>query len=213
MLLSKERHFAKLGDEMDKKVYSNNCEGCANAHLQIEILRLKRRIEELEANLSMSRETDMMTGLANKKRLIREIEYHIALSKRIDNMNFSIAFIDIDGFKKWNDTNHLLGDKLIIEFADFLSISVRACDIVARFGGDEFCIIIPNSTKDEAEIVCKKLEKSLARYDFNREVSPIRLDASWGVSSTSELIDTSEKLLEIADSRQIAQKKAKTKKV
>lgn len=141
---------------------------------------------------------------------MREIEHHLALYKRA-GMHFSIVFIDIDNFKKENDKDHTRGDRLIIEFADVLSICVRSSDIVARFGGDEFCILIPSTHHSEAESVCKKIEHQLSEFEFDKKGSPTHLCASWGVASTSEGIEDLGELLEVADRRQIEQKRNKKK--
>ena len=178
--------------------------------LQVENLHLRRKLTELAEELQQARETDLMTGLANKKRLMREIEHHLALYKRAE-MHFSIVFIDIDNFKKENDNDHTRGDRLIIEFADVLSVCVRSSDIVARFGGDEFCILIPSTHLDEAESVCKKIEHRLCEFEFDKQGSPTHLCASWGVASTSEGIEEVGELLEVADRRQIEQKRNKKK--
>ncbi|OIO30636.1 hypothetical protein AUJ77_02395 [Candidatus Nomurabacteria bacterium CG1_02_43_90] len=178
--------------------------------LQVENLRLYRKLTELTEELQKARETDIMTGLANKKRLMREIEHHLGLYKR-SGMHFSIVFIDIDNFKKENDKDHTRGDRLIIEFADFLSVCVRSSDIIARFGGDEFCILIPG-THHEAVSVCKKIEHQLSKFWFDKQGTLTYLCASWGVASTSEGIQGGvEELLQVADRRQIEQKRNKKK--
>lgn len=142
-----------------------------------------------------------MTGLANKQRLYHEIGHHLALFQRDNKANFSVVFIDVDNFKQINDRDHLFGDRLIIEFADFLRVGVRSCDIVARFGGDEFCVLVPNSTKEQADKLVEKIQESLGVYVFNEAVIPISLSATFGVASTSEGFTEQAELIGTADRR------------
>jgi diguanylate cyclase (GGDEF)-like protein len=116
-----------------------------------EIGSLARSLETMQTRLL----TDRLTGIANREKLIRAIARKIrALSMRgIDNVSgsFGILFIDLDGFKLVNDRlGHDMGDRVLVEIAERLTASVRENDLVARYAGDEFVILLDSIATPEA---------------------------------------------------------------
>lgn len=180
------------------------------------MIALERELQETKNKLREALGTDPMTGLASKKRMYKEVEHHLAgLHREIAGgakevrSHFSVIFIDIDKFKAINDTDHLLGDRLIIEFADYLRATTRAVDIIGRFGGDEFFILAPQTIREQAEKLCEKIQKGLVSYRFGPHHDSITLQASVGVASTSENLDEPSMLIGTADKRMAAEKAAK----
>ena len=93
---------------------------------------------------------DVLTGLANRRRLELELERHISLSKRT-GVPLAVVMVDLDKFKQYNDTaGHLAGDTLLQSVASTLRSRARATDLVVRWGGDEFCILVPGAGADGA---------------------------------------------------------------
>lgn len=185
-------------------------------HCRVQLINLRRELEETKNALREALGTDPMTGLASKKRMYKEIEHHLAiLSREIasgakeNRAHFSVIFIDIDKFKELNDKDHLLGDRLIIEFADYLRAATRAVDIIGRFGGDEFFILTPQTTREQSEKFCEKIKKGLLSYRFGSSLNSISLSASMGVASTSEGLDEPTLLVGTADRRMAAEKAGK----
>jgi diguanylate cyclase (GGDEF)-like protein len=180
------------------------CKDCpTRIHQRVENIALERKYKEALKAISRLSRTDTMTGLANKDRMYREIENHLEIYLRDKSIHCAVIFVDIDNFKEPNDRSHQLGDQLLVEFANFLQAEVRPGDIVARFGGDEFFILAPCTTKDEAERLCGDMQAGLLRYRFAEpREEPIYLTASMGVASTSEGLATDVRtLVETADSR------------
>jgi diguanylate cyclase (GGDEF)-like protein len=130
--------------------------------------------------------TDELTGLYNFRYLIERLEEEI---KRTQRYKRSLALImaDIDYFKKYNDSfGHLEGNKVLKVLADILKVSVREVDIVGRYGGEEFIIILPEAGKEEAREIAERMRFKVERYKFiNNKNHPNenKLTLSLGVTS------------------------------
>lgn len=110
--------------------------------------------------------TDTLTGLYNRHFFNETLEREIERSKRY-NSPLSILLMDVDNFKMFNDTyGHLQGDKVLKITARHLARDLRKADILARFGGDEFAIILPETNREGAISVGKKMEHSVAQQKY-----------------------------------------------
>jgi diguanylate cyclase (GGDEF)-like protein len=144
--------------------------------------------------------TDDLTQLYNSRYLsqvLRRETKRAARSKR----PLSLLFIDLDGFKAINDTHgHLFGSRALVEAASVIRASARETDVVARFGGDEFALVLPDTGSDGALYVGERIRERLASHRFlEREGLVISLTASVGVASLPDLATTAEGLLHAAD--------------
>ncbi len=141
---------------MDTKI--NFKKSLREQYLEIENATLLRRISSLEQQLKSSQEElyiDSLTKVGNRKKFDEYLNNEVMHLSRSRNKEYlSIVLIDLDGFKQINDTNgHSAGDKILFSTGAVLkSAFSRNIDIVCRYGGDEFAIILPNTTKDGAEI-------------------------------------------------------------
>lgn len=144
--------------------------------------------------------TDDLTKLFNTRYLNRTIEVEIHRASRY-NTSVSLIFMDIDHFKNINDRyGHLIGSKVLVEIAQLLLKSLRSVDIVARYGGDEFVIVLPQTTPDYAIQIAERMRKSVEQYTFlKKEGYSLRLTASFGVASYPESAKTKEELIRLAD--------------
>ncbi len=125
--------------------------------------------------------TDDVTGLYNHRHLYEEIEKEIERSKRRGRSICGIM-VDIDDFKHVNDTSgHLVGDRVLREAAFVLNQSIRKIDILGRYGGDEFLIILPETPYESAKIVADRIRENLRRHPFNASHDQVSLTASVGL--------------------------------
>jgi diguanylate cyclase (GGDEF)-like protein len=115
-----------------------------------------------EAQLRELVVTDPLTGLPNYRRLVEVLGNEIARSNRNDEP-FAVAFFDMDGLKRINDElGHLIGSRAVCRFAETLRASCRATDTAARYGGDEFVVILPDTDDEGARVVIQRVEERLA---------------------------------------------------
>lgn len=141
---------------------------------------------------------DDLTDLPNRKALDRHIEKTFARSKRHGHC-FGIMFIDLDGFKNVNDTlGHDAGDQLLIEVASRLQDNLREEDVISRIDGDEFIVIVEESSKNELENIADRIIQSSSQpYSINK--AEAKVSVSVGISLYPNDGETKEILLENAD--------------
>ena len=144
--------------------------------------------------------TDDLTQLYNSRYLHEVLRKETKRSVR-SRRPLSLLFVDLDGFKRINDAHgHLLGSRALVEAAALIRGSARETDIVARYGGDEFSLVLPETGAEGALAVANRLRDRIARHIFLSDRGPgSRLTASIGVATMPEAADTADGLLEAAD--------------
>ena len=167
-------------------------------------IRRKRFQERLRASYDISLSmalTDTLTGLYNRRYL--EVHLEKLLQKNQQERKFlAVLMIDIDHFKSVNDTwGHNVGDEVLKTFAKRLQSGLRTEDLVARLGGEEFTVILPDVTKDRAYMVAERLRRAMAKDQFACSTESGCLDITTSIGGA--LIDfqphTVEEALERAD--------------
>jgi diguanylate cyclase (GGDEF)-like protein len=161
------------------------------------------RLFEQVQHLAVS---DPLTGLANYRRLLDVLESETERTNR-NGRSFAVLLLDLDGLKKINETyGHLVGSRALCRLADTLRIHCRAIDTAARYGGDEFALVLPESQESEAQLVAGRIRAVLAA---DTETPP--LSASIGISIYNGDGERIEKLLSEADQHLYAEKARRAK--
>jgi diguanylate cyclase (GGDEF)-like protein len=154
------------------------------------------RVQRAEA-LSV---TDDLTSLYNSRYLSLVLRREAKRASR-SGRPLSLLFLDLDGFKSINDTHgHLFGSRALIEAAAVIRSSARETDVVARFGGDEFALVLPDTGSDGATAVGERVRERIAGHGFlQADGLHIRLTASVGIATLPDAADTVEALIQAAD--------------
>lgn len=160
-----------------------------------------RELNELNKKLIELSITDGLTGLHNHKHFYERLVEEMERARRYNNP-LSLIMADIDHFKNYNDTHgHLEGDFLLKELASHMKKSVRFQDIVSRYGGEEFSIILPETGKEGAITLAERIRCSVAEQQFpHKETQPGgNLTISFGVATFPDDARDPETLVERAD--------------
>jgi len=156
---------------------------------------------ELEDHLRRQAASDSLTGLANYRHLVDVLDSEIRRGRRT-NRKFAMLFFDLDGLKEINDRHgHTTGSRALCRFADILCSCCRDIDTPARFGGDEFALVLPETDAEAANLVARRICESLAHDDKGPKLS-----VSFGVAIYPTHGDSIERLLGRADSALYAMK-------
>lgn len=139
------------------------------------VLRAERRLEDQAA-------TDPLTGLSNRRRLASLAAERIAQARQAGGPT-AVVIADIDHFKRINDTHgHDAGDRVLVHVADLLARNSRAQDLLARWGGEEFLLVMPTSGLDDALAVAERMRHAVARQPAGHGADAIAASVSLGVA-------------------------------
>jgi diguanylate cyclase (GGDEF)-like protein len=151
--------------------------------------------------------TDLLTGIYNRRGLFQIGEFEFARARRI-NRPFSAMILDIDHFKRVNDHyGHATGDQALRQLADRCRKGSRAIDLVGRYGGEEFVLLLTETHIGTARVVAERLRQSIMDEPIETEAGPLRLTVSIGVAEANDS-DTLKELIERADASLYEAKRA-----
>jgi len=160
--------------------------------LQIERISLFDEVERLSI-------TDGLTETFLRRYFLLRFKEELQRAKECST-NISLISVDLDNFKKCNDQfGHLVGDIVLREIAGILKENVREIDLVARFGGEEFCILLPETDRTGAYAVAERIRKKSAGHTIRAYDESVRITVSMGISSFPELASDIDGLVENAD--------------
>lgn len=156
--------------------------------LELKVAERTRELQELSQH-------DSLTGLFNQRAMNQLLRRQVAVAKR-QNAAFCLVYFDVDSFKHVNDTKgHFAGDEVLRHVADAMKVVCREVDVPCRYGGDEFCLILPGSQLDAAHIVCQRLIE-----EFSARVPDVTLSIGIAQAGPDHFIEV-DKLLRMADQK------------
>lgn len=124
---------------------------------------------------------DPLTNIMNR----RSINLYLDQLHFKNNRIYSVVLLDLDHFKQINDCyGHSVGDNVLVDVAKSLSANVRDTDIIGRFGGEEFILLLPNTAAYEAQEIAERCRQAIMQLSFNTEYGPFSISASFGISSS-----------------------------
>jgi diguanylate cyclase (GGDEF)-like protein len=161
--------------------------------------RLELDLEAARAELDLISRTDPLTNLYNRRHFDEQAELEIQRAKRSGFTN-SILLLDIDGFKEINDVNgHDVGDAVLISLANVLRSELRSFDLVARYGGDEFIIMLTDTNTDEAFSIAERIRKRVSLTPFVVGTRIFNISLSLGIAALHALDTDLRSLLKRGD--------------
>jgi len=154
--------------------------------------RLYKKVEALSI-------VDELTGLFNRRYFLERFKEEIERAQRL-GFSFSFIMMDIDNFKTYNDSfGHLVGDYILKEVSRTIQQNIRHIDLACRYGGEEFCILLPQIEKDKAYFVGERIRKSFEERKIKVYDEEIAITVSMGVASFPQDSHTVEGIIEKSD--------------
>jgi diguanylate cyclase (GGDEF)-like protein len=149
--------------------------------VELALAQVREKNTQLEQSLKKVEEmaaTDALTGLYNRRHFGKALEQCFAEAQRYEK-DLSCLMIDLDSYKKLNDTyGHQVGDQLLILAGRVITANKRVMDIAARYGGDEFVLLLPHAGAEEAAVVAGRIAEEF----FRSSATLLKRDASMGVT-------------------------------
>ena len=167
----------------------------ARMRSHLKTMKMIERIELQNRQLDTLSKIDSLTQIPNRMHLMNRLDEEVKRAKRL-NYPLSIVLYDIDNFKLINDTyGHIEGDKVLQEVAEMMKMNIRETDFVGRYGGEEFMMIFPGTTEEQAVIVANKIRSIIqTKYELTKKYN---LTISGGISSKRNL--SKKKMIHRAD--------------
>ncbi|HEY0818484.1 MAG TPA: diguanylate cyclase [Rhizobacter sp.] len=208
---SLQTELRRLQQHLDEAEARRRATEKARAELEAINQQLKSKIDEVEAlksRLEQQATRDFLTGLFNRRHLNDVMPQMLAVAQR-EGQPLAVAIIDLDHFKAVNDRHgHVAGDTLLAAFGALLNENTRQSDVAFRFGGEEFCLLMPGSSAELAQRKVLKLLQSWRRRAFHFETGSLAANTfSAGVADSSSEAESVERLLKVADDRLLEAKR------
>jgi diguanylate cyclase (GGDEF)-like protein len=165
-------------------------------------------VEERTGDLLHLSCTDSLTGLYNHRTFYERLDEELKRAARYNTV-LSIALVDLNSFKSVNDIcGHQFGDQLLVKCAQALGEVLRGTDLICRYGGDEFSIILPETVGENAAALMRRVRKAFTKLRV-AEGAPVSFGMSFGIATYPETDGGATDLVRVADQRLIATKQAR----
>ena len=186
----------KIAEEKSRELYIKGLE--LEKSLQAES-QARKEIETLYQEVERLSHIDPLTELSNRRSFNTEALRLFQLAIRNQN-KLSCAMLDIDFFKRVNDTyGHDFGDKVLVAVAKACQKQIRKTDLLARFGGEEFCFLFPETDLNGAALVAEKIRHAISKLEFHSGKNRFSVTVSIGVSKLLDSNDKMESMLKRSD--------------
>lgn len=166
-------------------------------HLKLKFTtdRLRQALDEVQQMVSM----DTLTGVFNRRYLFQAAAQELARTRRYGS-SFAVVMLDVDHFKQVNDTyGHLSGDAVLKEVANTIGQQLRSSDVLGRYGGEEFAIILPETSGSQAVQVGERIRQQLEALTFQVDSYAIQVTVSIGIGSYTAPTDSVDVIFKRAD--------------
>jgi diguanylate cyclase (GGDEF)-like protein len=168
-------------------------------HNAMEKVALRRQIERQRRELERLATTDVLTGVYNRRVLLERLELELRRCRRYGS-RLCVLLLDVDHFKRVNDTfGHLAGDSVLVALGHLLRTRVRGTDVAGRYGGEEFCVLLPETDLDPGRELAERLRQHLAAETFTAGETTFRVTCSVGVAHFHDPKQKVTDLLQAAD--------------
>jgi len=169
----------------------------------------RKHIEQQQNKLEILARTDALTGLNNHRHFMEELTSEANRAVHSD-APLSVMILDLDEFKRINDTyGHLVGDQVLLATADIIKSHLHSSDIIARYGGDEFCVALTNTSVSKARAVASKIREEIADKVFSADgAKKFQITCSIGLTQFHKDMASTLEVLKLADQALYRAKKA-----
>ncbi len=160
----------------------------------------KAELKATKTRLTTMAMRDYLTGAANRRLILQQLDSELRMAAKTGG-SLTIAMLDIDHFKRINDTHgHQIGDLVLIEVARRIGSTIRENDSLGRYGGEEFLIVLPGTREEGATQLVERVHQVIGSQSIEVDHVDVRVTASIGIASTDGQTTTTRQLIESADS-------------